>query len=126
MTIKEVSEKYNISADTLRYYEKIGLIMPVTRKNGIRHYGETELNNVEFVLCMRGAGLPLEVLAKYINLAAEGDSTAEQRRQMLIDERENLKQKIADMQKALDKLNYKIDVYYTDILGKEKQMLKND
>ncbi len=112
MTIKEVSEKYSISPDTLRFYEKEGLIRPVTRQNGIRQYGQKELDNIEFVLCMRGAGLTVEVLSKYIKLFDQGDNTIEERRQILIEEREKLKQKIDDMNKAYEKLNYKIDNYY--------------
>lgn len=123
MTIKEVSEKYNISQDTLRYYEKIGIVRPVTRKNGIRQYGDKELRNIEFVLCMRGAGLPIEVLSEYIKLFDQGDVTIEKRRQILIDQREILKKRIADMNEALNKLNYKIDVYYNDILKREKELI---
>ena len=60
VTIKEVSQKYNISSDTLRYYERVGMIPPVTRTaGGIRDYGESDLGWVELALCMRGAGLPV-------------------------------------------------------------------
>lgn len=126
MTIKEVSEKYGLSQDTLRYYEKVGIIRPVTRKSGIRDYGQKELDNIDFVICMRSAGLPIDVLAKYIKLFDKGDETAGQRKQLLIDQREILKQKIVEMNKALDKLNYKIDVYYSEIIHKEKTMLKKE
>lgn len=61
MTIKEVSETYDISADTLRYYERIGMIPEVTRTaGGIRDYQESDLGWVELVICMRKAGLPVE------------------------------------------------------------------
>ncbi|MDE6189162.1 MAG: MerR family transcriptional regulator [Clostridia bacterium] len=123
MTIKEVSEKYNISQDTLRYYEKVGIIRPVTRKNGIRNYGEQEIANIEFVVCMRGAGLSIDVLVEYLKLYDQGDETQAARRQLLIDEREKLKAKIEQMNAALEKLNYKIDVYYKEIVEKEKVML---
>ena len=63
MTIAEVSEKYGISPDTLRYYEKEGLLPPVKRTaGGIRDYGESDCGWVEFIKCMRSAGLPVEVL----------------------------------------------------------------
>lgn len=124
MTIKEVSEKYSISQDTLRYYEKVGIIRPVTRKNGIRQYGEKELSNIEFVICMRNAGLPINVLAKYIKLFDQGDKTAFERRQLLINQRDVLKQKIMEMNMALEKLNNKIHVYYKEILKKEKEFLE--
>ncbi len=121
MTIKEVSEKFNISQDTLRYYEKIGLISKVPRKSGIRNYGEEELKNIEFVICMRNAGLSIEALAEYLSLFKEGDKTIELRRNILIRERDKLALKIEDMKKAYERLNYKIDVYYSVILQKEKE-----
>ena len=80
MTIKEVSEKYDISADTLRYYERIGMIPEVTRNaNGIRNYQESDLGWVELAICMRSAGLPVEVLIEYVKLFQIGDSTFEAR-----------------------------------------------
>lgn len=121
MTIKEVSEKFDISQDTLRYYEKIGLISKVPRKSGIRNYGEEELKNIEFVICMRNAGLSIEALAEYLSLFKEGDKTIELRRNILIRERDKLALKIEDMKKAHERLNYKIDVYYSVILQKEKE-----
>lgn len=71
MKIAEVSEKHGLSADTLRYYERVGLIPPVTRsKSGIRDYGEQDIRRVEFIKCMRSAGLPIEVLIDYVALAS--------------------------------------------------------
>lgn len=125
MTIKEVSEKYGLSQDTLRYYEKVGIIKPVPRKNGIRQYGPQELANIEFVQCMRSAGVSVEVLIKYIKLFDQ-EGTEKARKQLLIDEREKLKSKIADMNAALEKLNYKIDVYYKEIVKKEKIFFKGE
>ena len=67
MTIKEVSEKYDISADTLRYYERIGMIPEVTRNaNGIRNYQKSDLGWVELAICMRSAGLPVEALIRLL------------------------------------------------------------
>ena len=82
MTIKEVSETYDISADTLRYYERIGMIPEVTRTaGGIRDYQESDLGWVELVICMRKAGLPVEALIEYVKLYQEGDETFEARLQ---------------------------------------------
>lgn len=76
MTIKEVSELYDISQDTLRYYERIGMIPPVTRTpSGIRDYQESDLGWVELAKCMRSAGLPVEALIEYVRLTQEGDAT---------------------------------------------------
>lgn len=62
MTITEVSKKYNLSADTLRYYERIKLLPSVNRTSGgIRDYTDEDCNWVEFIKCMRGAGLSVEI-----------------------------------------------------------------
>lgn len=117
MLIHEVSKKYDISSDTLRYYEKIGLLEPVSKTSGgIRDYKSSDLERIEFIKCMRSAGLSIEVLKKYIDLFKLGDSTIEDRRNLLINQREILLSKINDMNKALDKLNYKIDIYYKEKL----------
>ena len=67
MRISEVSEKCGVSSDTLRYYERIGLLPPVNRNNdGIRDYGELDFRRVEFIKCMRSVGLPIEVYEKAV------------------------------------------------------------
>ncbi len=84
MTIKEVSKQFNISSDTLRYYEKIGLIPPVKRnKGGIRNYEETDIKWIEFIKCMRSAGLTIEVLIEYVELCMQGNKTIEARKKGL-------------------------------------------
>ncbi len=109
MKISEVSEKYRISQDTLRYYERIGLIQPVKRnEGGIREYGESDGMRVEFIKCMRSAGLPIETLIEYVGLVQQGDSTVETRKAILIEQRELLIARMNEMQKTLDLLDYKI------------------
>ena len=76
MKIAEVSQHYGLSPDTLRYYERIGLLPPVNRaESGIRDYSEIDVRRVEFIKCMRNAGLPIEVLTKYFALLQQGDET---------------------------------------------------
>ena len=88
MTIKEVSEKYGISQDTLRYYERVGMIPPVTRTaGGIRDYKEKDLAWVELAKCMRSAGLPVEAMIEYVRLTQEGDATIPARLQLLKEQR---------------------------------------
>jgi MerR family transcriptional regulator, aldehyde-responsive regulator len=124
MTIAEASEQLNISTDTLRYYEKIGLIPPVKRnRGGIRDYGETDLNWVEFIKYMRGAGLSIEVLTEYVRFAMQGDKTIEARKNILIEQRKQLGVRMEEMQKTMDKLNYKIEQYENTLLKKEKELI---
>jgi DNA-binding transcriptional MerR regulator len=124
MKIAEVSERYGISSDTLRYYERIGLIPPVNRnKLGIRDYSEIDVKRVEFIKCMRSAGLPIEVLVEYVGLVQQGDKTIEVRKEILKEQREQLLAKLKEMQKTLDMLDYKIRVYENAVLKKEKELI---
>lgn len=112
MTIKEVSEKFGISQDTLRYYERVGMIPHVTRTaGGIRNYQESDIGWVEMALCMRSAGLPIEAMIEYVRLFQEGDETIPARLQLLLDQREALIEQQAQIDSALKRLNYKISRY---------------
>ena len=114
MTITEVSNKYGLTPDTLRYYERIGLIPPVPRtKAGVRDYDEASCGWVELMKCMRSAGVQIEALIKYVALCqAEGDTYAE-RIAILHDQRSQMAERIAEMQRSLDRLDAKIDYYET-------------
>ncbi len=109
MTIAQVSQKYGLSPDTLRYYEKIGLIPPVTRTaGGIRAYSKEDCDWVQFIRCMRNAGLPIDVLSLYMNLYKQGSHTAQKRKEILLEQREILLEKIAKQQQIVNRLNHKI------------------
>lgn len=125
MKIAEVSEKFGLSMDTLRYYERVGLIPPVHRnEGGIRDYDELDLRRVDFVKCMRSAGLPIEVLIEYVALVQRGDKTIEARKEILKEQRELLLTRMQEMQKTLDILDHKIEVYEKAVLKKEKEMIQ--
>ena len=127
MKIAEVSERYDLSADTLRYYERVGLIPPVTRNGGgIRDYNELDLRRVEFIKCMRSAGLPVEVLTEYVELVQQGDRTIEARKEILQEQRELLMSRMNEMQKTLDILGHKIEVYEKAVLEKEKGIVQTE
>lgn len=112
MTITEVSKKFDISQDTLRYYERIGLIPAVNRtSSGIRNYTEESCRWIELAKCMRSAGVPIEALIEYCALTQQGDSTITARKELLLEERRKILKKIEDMQQTLCRLNYKIDRY---------------
>jgi DNA-binding transcriptional MerR regulator len=112
MTIAEVSEKYDISQDTLRYYERVGLIPTVNRtKSGLRDYTEESGKWIELAKCMRLAGVPIEALIEYCVLTQRGDTTIAARKLLLEEERKKLLEKMIDMKKTLDRLDYKISRY---------------
>ena len=127
MTIKEVSEQYDISADTLRYYERIGLIPPVPRtKSGIRDYDEESCNWIELMKCMRAAGVQIEALVEYVALFQEGDSTADARKAILIEQRDSLVARMEEMQRSLARLDDKIARYEQGLMTKEKLLRRED
>ena len=127
MKIAEVSERYGLSSDTLRYYERIGLLQPVNRsESGIRDYSEADIRRVDFIKCMRSAGLPIEVLIEYVRLAQAGDPTIEARKEILKEQRELLAARMQEMQKTLDLLDHKIDVYENTVLTKEQAMVQDE
>jgi DNA-binding transcriptional MerR regulator len=112
LTITEVSKKYELSQDTLRYYERIGLIPPVKRTaSGVRDYDEASCAWIELAKCMRSAGIPIEALIEYCALTQQGESTISARKELLVEERKKLQKKMDDMQKTLERLNYKIGIY---------------
>lgn len=115
MTIGEVSKKYNLTTDTLRYYERIGLLDPIKKVNGKRVYQESDLKQLDFIICMKNAGLMLEDITNFIKLSKQGDKTAKERLQILLHQQEKLKNELVEKQKTLDYLNYKIDLYQKKI-----------
>lgn len=125
MKISEVSEQSGLSVDTLRYYEKIGLLPPINRRdNGIRDYGELDLRRVDFIKCMRRAGLPIEVLIAYFALVEQGDETIQARKEILQEQRAQLLARMAQLQETLDLLNYKIQVYENAIPTWEQELVE--
>ena len=123
MTIAEVSRKYDISADTLRYYERIGLIPPVPRtRGGLRDYGEESCGWIQLMKCMRAAGVQIEALIEYVDLCQQGDATLDARKALLVEQRDQLVSRMAEMQASLDLLNQKIDRYEQGMMTAEQQL----
>lgn len=126
MTITEVSKMFNISADTLRYYERIGLIPAVNRTpGGIRNYTEEDCKWIEYAKCLRNSGVQVEALIEYVELFQKGDSTTAARKQILIDQRDILLEKTLEMQKTLERLTSKIERYEETLLKAENNLINN-
>ncbi len=125
MTIKEVSNKYDITQDTIRYYEKIGLLPPVPRnKSGIRDFDQKSCKWLEFIKCMRSAGMQIDVLLEYMELFKKGRETVTLRKELLLDQRNKLIKKREDINNTIEKLDYKISLYNEIELGKRKDFLE--
>lgn len=126
MTIKEVSQRLGLTPDTLRYYERVGLIPPVNRnKNGIRDYTEDDCQWIEFIKCMRQSGLPVEVLIKYVRLFQQGEETNQSRKEILIEQRDLISQKVEELQKTIIRLDKKIEMYEQNLIPAMEKLKKH-
>ncbi|AMF85745.1 MerR family transcriptional regulator [Streptococcus mutans] len=123
MNIKKVSEITDVSADTIRYYERIGLLPRITRTNsGVRDFTEREIGILEFVRCFRKAGMSVEALIEYISLLEEGEGTERERLRLLTEQRDEMDDRIYKLNQARERLNYKIE-NYENIIQKHEQKL---
>ncbi len=127
MTITEVSKKYGLSADTLRYYERIGLIPPVHRNSsGNRDYTEADCKWVKFIKCLRSAGLSIEILIEYVNLFQKGSDTISARKELLFEQRKQIAEKVNELQETLKFLDQKIDGYEERMLKFEEELKSSE
>jgi DNA-binding transcriptional MerR regulator len=127
MRISEVCERCNISADTLRYYERIGLLPDVRRNHsGVRDYSDLDIRRIEFIKCMRSAGLTIQVLIEYYGLVQQGDGTIAARKEILVEQRKKITARRDELQQTLDLLNYKIGVYETALVEKEQELTETE
>ena len=123
MNIKKVSEITDVSADTIRYYERIGLLPRITRTNsGVRDFTDREIGILEFVRCFRKAGMSVEALIEYISLLEEGEGTERERLRLLTEQRDEMDDRIYELNQARERLNYKIE-NYENIIQKHEQKL---
>ncbi|MBC1472115.1 MerR family transcriptional regulator [Listeria seeligeri] len=123
MNIKEASEKTGVSADTIRYYERIGLIPAISRnENGVRKFDDEDLRWIDFSRQMRRAGMSIEALIDYLSLFREGEKTLEPRMELLKEQRAELKDRIDMMQEALERLDFKIENYDTHLIPAQKRL----
>ena len=127
MKISDMSEQSGLPVDTLRYYEKVGLLPPVNRTDGgIRDYGELDVKRIDFIKCMRTAGLPIDVLLEYFALVEQGDKTIKARKEILQKQRAQLVIRMAEMQETLDLLNHKIEAYEKAVLKAERELIDKE
>jgi DNA-binding transcriptional MerR regulator len=120
MTIAEVAAKYELTPDTLRYYERIGLLKNVARTaGGIRDYSEEDCRWVEHIKCMRSAGISIDKLVEYVTLFHQGAETIPARKKLLLEQREQIVARIEELNSVLARLDWKLDGY-------EERMLKSE
>jgi DNA-binding transcriptional MerR regulator len=124
MNITQVAKQFGLTAATLRYYERVGLFPPVDRKeSGIRNYDEEDIKWIDFIKCMRNAGLTIEALIEYTTLFIEGDNTIQARKKILADERERLLEKRIEIDETIKRLDGKIKDYDGKLFDREVELI---
>ena len=118
-TIKEVAEKMEVSEHTLRFWAKSGFFPFVTRdKNNIRMFSEDDLNWVKIVKCLRSVGTESKLVKRYVDLCIIGDSTINERYEIIKATKEKALKQMEELNKQLEMLDYKEDYY--------KNLIKNN
>ncbi len=111
-TIKEVSERFDLSPHTLRYYEKEGLLPAIGRDaNGIRLYSDTDLEWLQLVCCMRATGMSISYIKNYIDLCRMGTDTISERRQIILNQKEIIEGELKKYKELLKMVNRKLKHY---------------
>lgn len=119
-TITEVSEKYDISSNTLRYYERIGLLPAIPRQsNGNRYFTDNNLKWLEMIICLRHSGIPIETLVNYVELLKQGKGTEKERENLLREQLTTLYQKQVNLRRSIDRLEHKIALYKSGEIEQE-------
>lgn len=118
-TIKEVSERFDLSPHTLRYYEKEGLLPAIERDaNGIRLYSDTDLEWLQLVCCMRATGMSISYIKNYIDLCRMGTDTISERRQIILNQKEIIEGELKKYKELLKMVNRKLN-HYDEIAKKQ-------
>ncbi|MBR2660121.1 MAG: MerR family transcriptional regulator [Eubacteriales bacterium] len=111
-SIQEVSKKTGLTAHTLRYYEKEGLLSGVERtQGGFRQYTDEDLERLGLICCLKNTGMSIQEIARFVQLTHEGDHTLEERVELLRAHRERVLERMAEMQKHLDKVTWKLNFF---------------
>jgi DNA-binding transcriptional MerR regulator len=120
LSISEAAERSGLSAHTLRYYERAGLLRPVGRNgSGHRRYAEDDLELIKFLTRLRGTGMPIRQVRRYAELLSGGDETNEERLALLEEHKRAVQERLRETAEHLDLIDYKIDLY-RERLGKKR------
>jgi DNA-binding transcriptional MerR regulator len=111
LTIAEAAEITGLTAHTLRYYERIGLVRVSRDGAGYRSYGRPAMARIVFITRLRVSGMPIGTISHYLDLVEQGEHTAPQRLALMQEHRAGIQQQLRDLQLALAVTDYKITVY---------------
>ena len=125
-SIQDVSKKTGLSAHTLRYYEKEGLLVDVERTSGgFRQYSDADLESLNLICCLKNTGMSLQEIARFVELTHRGDYTLKERVEMLRKHREAVIGRMAEMQKHLDKVTWKLNFFSEKLRAYEEREAEN-
>ena len=124
-SIREVSEKTGLSAHTLRYYEKEGVLRGVDRsQGGFRQYTDDDLESLGLVCCLKNTGMSIQEIARFMELTHEGEHTLQERVDLLREHRESMIRKMQEMQTYLEKVTWKLN-YFSEKLKAYEERKEN-
>jgi DNA-binding transcriptional MerR regulator len=113
-TISQVAEKFNLTAHTIRYYDKEGLLPFIERDQaGIRQFSDNDFDWLKLICCLKNTGMPLKQIRQYIEWCVQGEETLEFRRQMLLDHRQEVLNQMNSLEENLKTIDYKLEYYRT-------------
>ena len=125
-TIGEVSEMLNIPVSTLRYYDSQKLLLDLKRDDvGNRIFDETNINALKLINCLKTSGISIKDIKKFMLLAKQGDKTISERKNFFLIQKQNIKDKINELEKAMSKVEYKYRYYQTAEKDKTEKYVKN-
>lgn len=110
-TIGQVAEMFGLPVSTLRYYDKQGLFPELERTSGIRRFGDTELEALRVIECLKKAGMEIKDIRLFMEWCSEGPSTYPKRKAMFEEWKAHMESEIANMNRALDMLKFKCWYY---------------
>lgn len=124
-TIKDISEKFNLSISTIRYYDKEGLLQNIKRENGIRKFTDNDINTIFYIECLKKSGMQIKEIKQFLDYASKGDSTLQNRLDMIVTQRKKVENEIIELQKVLNLLKYKTWYYTKAVELNSENKVKN-
>ena len=120
-SISQIATRFDMQPHTLRFYDKEGILPCPRTQNGIRYYGEAEVERLELICCLKATGMQLKQIKQYFDMVAMGQSTLEDRLSIFTNHRAQVLLEMEQLQLHLQKINKKIDWYKGKIANCEPQ-----
>jgi len=125
-TIGEVSEMFNLSIPTLRFYDKEGLLLDLERDNsGIRKFNDKTIEALRVIECLKKSGMQIKEIKEFMHWCSLGDITIEKRKEMFLNQKKSIEREIKELEKALHMINFKCWYYDEAIKDGTEKRVKN-